>query len=224
MPKEKSVVIIDDHPLAREGLKYIISKNPSFKIVGEAGGGREGFDLVKKIKPDVVIMDVSLPDRSGLEVTRDITIIYPEIKILIVSMHSKIDNITKAFQMGAMGYVLKESIVKRLMEGLETVSRGEHYLDNSVSQTVIEKLLDVPSPEIRMEAKFKKLTPREQEVMRLLAEGLSPKEIGDRLFISAKTVENHRAHVMKKLNFQNTTELIRYAVKHGLVDMEFWDD
>jgi len=223
--EQKSVIIIDDHPLFREGLKTIISRDDRFKVVGEAGSGHEGFGLAKRLKPDLVVVDISLPDQSGIQLTRDLRQLLSETKILIVSMHSKIDYIAEAFQAGATGYVVKESASERLLQGLKSVAKGDYYLDSSVSHAVVENLMKSPLKAAKItDADYATLTPREQEVMRLLAEGLSSKTVAEKLFISPKTVENHRANIMSKLGLHSTIELVRYAAKLGLIDVDLWKD
>jgi len=223
--EQKNIIIIDDHPLFREGLKTIISRDDRFKVVGEAGSGHEGFDVVKRLKPDLVVIDISLPDQSGIQLARDLRELLSEIKILIVSMHSKIDYIAEAFQAGATGYVVKESASERLLQGLKSVAKGDYYLDSSVSHAVVENLMKSPLKAAKItDADYATLTPREQEVMRLLAEGLSSKAVAEKLFISPKTVENHRANIMNKLGLHSTIELVRYAAKLGLIDVDLWKD
>ncbi|MFZ0483984.1 MAG: response regulator transcription factor [Desulfobacterales bacterium] len=225
MAEQKNIIIIDDHPLFREGLKTIISRDDRFTVVGEAGSGHEGFDMVKRLKPDLVVIDISLPDQSGIQLARDLRELLSEIKILIVSMHSKIDYIAEAFQAGATGYVVKESASERLLQGLKSVAKGDYYLDSSVSHAVVENLMKSPLKAAKItDADYATLTPREQEVMRLLAEGLSSKAVAEKLFISPKTVENHRANIMSKLGLHSTIELVRYAAKLGLIDVDLWKD
>ena len=223
MGEKKTVLIVDDHPLFREGLKSLISRNIRFEVVGEAGNGREGLQMAKKLKPDLVIVDISLPDKSGIDLTHDIRSLLRQTRIMIVSMHSKIDYITEAFQAGATGYVVKESATDRLVQGLEAVSRGEYFLDTSLSHKVVKKLMEFPEKKAKItDARYETLTSREQQVVRLLAEGLSCKEIAEKLFISPKTVENHRANIMNKLDLHSTMELVRYAARLGLIDVDLW--
>jgi len=223
--EQKSIIIIDDHPLFREGLKTIISRDDRFKVIGEAGSGHEGLEITKRLKPDLVIVDISLPDQSGIQLTRDLRRLFSETKILIVSMHSKIDYIAEAFQAGATGYVVKESASERLLQGLKSVVKGDYYLDSSVSHAVVENLMKSPLKAAKItDADYASLTPREQEVMRFLAEGLSSKAVAEKLFISPKTVENHRANIMSKLGLHSTIELVRYAAKLGLIDVDLWKD
>jgi DNA-binding NarL/FixJ family response regulator len=221
----KNILIIDDHPLFREGLKTIVERDKRYKVVGEAGTGRQGLKMAKQLKPDLAVVDISLPDINGVQITNEMREMLPDTKIMIVSMHSKIDYIAEAFQAGATGYVAKDSASDRLVQGIEIVLKGEYYLDSSVSHQVVEKLMKFPVKDAKItDADYGSLTPREQEVMRLLAEGSSPKEIADKLCISPKTVENHRANIMKKLDIHSTMELVRYAARLGLIDVDLWKE
>ncbi len=225
MGPKKTIVVVDDHPLFREGLKSLIARNPGLEVVGEAGTGCEGLRLVKELKPDLAVVDISLPDRNGIEVTRELRNTHPNVRIVIMSMHSKIDYITEAFKAGATGYIVKESATDRIVEGIEAASRGEYFLDSTLSHSVIEKLLTTPDKESKItDKRYNSLTAREQEIMRLLAEGLSTKDVAARLFISPKTVENHRFSIMAKLDIHSTIELVRYGAKLGLIDVDLWKD
>jgi DNA-binding NarL/FixJ family response regulator len=223
--KKKSILIVDDHPLVREGLKVIIGRSSNFEVVGEAGAAREGFRMAEELKPDLMLLDISLPDESGLELTRRIRSALPKARILIISMHSKIDYITEAFKAGATGYMAKESAAEKLLTALESVAAGEHYLDSPISHSVIEKLIKSPEKDTEItNGSYRRLTPREQEIMRMLAKDLHVKEIADKLFISPKTVENHRSNIMQKLGLHSAIELARYAAKIGLIDVDEWKD
>ena len=219
------ILIIDDHPLFREGIKTIISRDHRFDVIDEAGSGREGLEKATRLKPDVAVVDISLPDTTGMELSRKIRVQSPDTRIMILSMHSKIDYIVEAFQAGATGYVVKESAAERLAQGLEAVAAGEYYLDSSISQEVVAKLMHSPVKEAKVsDSGYGKLSSREQEIMRLLAEGVPKSEIADQLCISIKTVENHRTNIMRKLDIHNSMELVRYAARLGLIDVDLWKE
>ncbi len=223
MRKRKTVLIVDDHPLFREGLKSLLARHSSFEVIGEAGNGNDGLKKAKKLMPDLVVMDISLPDQSGIEVTSKIRSLLPETRVIVLSMHTKIDYITEAFRQGATGYVVKESATEKLMECLELVSKGEYFVDSSLSHRVVKSLLESDEKERKItDDGYNTLTPREQQVMRLLAEGHSTKQIAENLFISPKTVENHRSNIMSKLEVHTIMELVRYAARLGLIDVDLW--
>ena len=225
MAPKKTILIVDDHPLVREGLKSILKPATEYEVVGQAGNARDAIQMVKRLKPDLVLLDLGLPDKSGLELSREIRSISPPTRILIVSMHSKVDYIVKAFQAGATGYMTKESATERLLQGIAQVLNGEYFMDSSVSHSVVKKLMQTPEKEMKItDVGYETLTSREQEIMVLLAEGYSAKEAAAKLFISPKTVENHRTNIMNKLGLHSTLELVRYAVRLGLVDVDLWKE
>lgn len=223
MTPKKTLLIVDDHPLFREGLKTIIRGDTRYEIVGEAGNSQEAMRIIKEKSPDLVLLDIALPDKTGIEVTQDIKMVSSKTMIMIVSMHSKVDYIVKAFQAGATGYVVKDSAAERLLQGIDAVLRGEYFLDSSISHKVVKKLMESPKEEAKITDRgYETLTSREQEILVLLAEGLSAKEVAEKLFISPRTVENHRSSMMRKLDLHSNHELIRYAAKLGLIDLESW--
>ena len=225
MAPKKTILIVDDHPLVREGLISILKSAAGYEVVGQAGNARNAIRMVKNLKPDLVLLDLALPDKSGIELSREIRNISPPTRIMIVSMHSKVEYIVKAFQAGATGYMVKESATEKLLQGIDRVVNGEYFMDGSVSHRVVEKLMQTPEKEMKItDAAYETLTPREQEIMVLLAEGYSAKETAAKLFISPKTVENHRTSIMNKLGLHSTLELVRYAARLGLIDVDLWKE
>jgi DNA-binding NarL/FixJ family response regulator len=218
-----SLLIIEDHPLFREGLKAILARDSRFTVAGEAGTSKDGLDLARTVRPDLVIVDISLPDLSGIRLTRALIEECPGARIMVVSLHSGVNYIADAFEAGAMGYLVKESAAEKLLLGLDALAQGEIYLDSAVSAEVLKKLR---SPARRRQqardAAYASLTAREQEVMRLVVEGLPTRAIAEKLYISPKTIENHRANLMKKLGVSSTIELVRYAARLGLIDLDDW--
>jgi len=207
----------------REGLKSIIAQNPELEVIGETGEGKEALKMAKTLQPDLVLLDISLPDISGIDLSDAIKRMLPETRILIISMHAKIDYITSAFQAGAKGYVVKDAPSGTILQALDQVSRGEYFLDASVARQVVERLAELPGGQAKIaDAAYESLTRREQEILRLIAEGQSSKEIADRLYISPKTVENHRTNIMAKLDLHSTMEMVRYAARLGLIDIDGW--
>ena len=225
MGEQVRILIVDDHPLFREGVVSLLSRSAGHQVVGEASSGEEGIIKAEKLRPDVVSMDISLPDMSGIDATHRIRSTQPEIKIIMLSIHTKVDFITGAFKAGASGYMTKDATGEKLVECIETVMKGEYYLEKSVSHIVAKNLLVAQEQRENIKtAGYDTLTQREQEVMRLLAEGRSIKMIAEQLFISQKTVENHRANIFSKLNIHSTMELVRFAARYGFIDVDLWKE
>jgi DNA-binding NarL/FixJ family response regulator len=215
------LMIVDDHPLFREGLKTIVNRDKKYTVVCEAGNGADGIRLGRKHQPAIMLVDISMPGKNGIQMIRELKESLPKTRFIIISMHSEADYIVEAFRAGASGYMIKESAAGNLIRGLDAVARGELFLDDALSQEVVYKLMQAKDDTSAGDP-YSSLTAREQEVMRMLAEGLNAKEVASQLFISPKTVENHRTNLMKKLGLHSTVELIRYAARLGLIDLDTW--
>lgn len=219
MTHDKSILIVDDHPLFREGLRARILRDAEFRLVEEAGTAVEALRKAKELEPDLVVVDIGLPDQNGIQLIRELQGLLPHAHVMVVSMHSEIDYVLDALHAGATGYVVKGSASERLMEGLEAVARGDHFLDSSLSAEIAKKLMEcsTEASDFLHDSSYETLTPRQQEVMRLLASGFSNKRIAEELCISPKTVENHRSQIMEKLSLRNSVELGQYAARMGLI-------
>jgi DNA-binding NarL/FixJ family response regulator len=218
MPANKKILIVDDHDTFRESLKQIIGRFAGFEVAGEASDARQAETVAQKIKPDISVIDLSLPDKSGIQLTRTLNTIMPDNRIVIVSMHSKIDYILGALRAGALGYLVKESVSKCLLNALDAALRNEFYLDPALSQEIAARLLETAEVMDVSDSTYGNLTSREQEILRLLAQGVSARDIADKLCISSKTVANHRANILSKLELHSTVDLVRYAAKLGLLE------
>lgn len=218
MEEKIKILIADDHRLVREGLKALLESQSDIEIVGEASDGHETIKKTKELQPDIVLMDISMPNLNGLEATRTIRRKYPNTKVLILTMHLNDEYIFQSLQLGASGYLLKENAAEDLINAIRSVQEGNSYLSPSISKTVIEAYLRKRTTGKGGSA-FEVLTAREREILQLIAEGFTNKEIGKKLYISTKTVEAHRAHIMKKLDIHEVAKLVRFAIQKGLVDV-----
>lgn len=220
---QTTVLLVDDHTLFRGGLKLLLAQNPVYEVVGEAATIEKACDFVDASAPGIVLMDIALPDRNGIEGTRRILRKAPASKVIIISMYAKIEYVVQSLQAGAVGYIVKDSTPDILLGALASVARGNYFFDPTILNEIVQLLLDLhmKAPAISDE-RYGELTPREQEVMRLVVKGLSSKAIGAKLFISPKTVENHRTKVMEKLGLSTVIDLVKYAVKLGIVDVQSW--
>jgi len=219
------VLIIEDHPLTREGLKSVIGRQRNFEIAGEADSGGDGLKMAQDLKPDIIVLDIALPDTSGIRLARKIKAVAPATHILFVSMYAKIDYISEALAAGATGYVIKGSSADVFSKGLQTVAGGGYFLDPSLSQEIVFDLIQRKKLQNNVISDtYCVLTLREQEVLRLLAEGRSAKQIAQKLCISAKTAQNHRSNIMNKLDIHSTVNLIKYAARIGLIDTDDWKE
>ena len=188
------------------------------QLAGEGADAKQGEEAVRLLKPDVAVIDLSLPDKSGIQLTRILKAAVPETRIIIVSMHSKIDYIMGALRAGAVGYIVKESVSGCLHNALEAALQEEYYLDSALSREIVGRLLETAESSDLSDSTYGNLTAREQEIFRLLAQGNAVSNIADKLCISAKTVTNHRANILSKLDLHSTVDLVRYAAKLGLLE------
>ncbi|MBT0665697.1 response regulator transcription factor [Geobacter pelophilus] len=209
-----TILLVDDHPIFREGLRALIEKVDATAVVGEAGDGAEAVRLAGQLKPDMVIMDLTMPVMNGIDATREIKKQLPATKILALSMESDRFFVVEVLKAGATGYLLKDTAFAELSDAITTVAAGETYLPRKVSTLLVQEFLQCIPEE--MSALFQNLSPREREILQLIAAGKSMKEIAYDLGISNKTVENQRQMIMKKLNLFSVAELTKYAVRHGL--------
>ena len=212
-----SIVLADDHVLVRQGLRRILETAASLEIVGEANDGLELLDLLNHVTPDMVILDIFMPNLRGIEAIHEIKKILPDVKILILTMHKDKEYLYFALSAGAKGYLLKEDADKELFSAIEKVRQGKTYISPHFSEEVVDDLVEVGKGNARSIFDVDPLTPREREVLKLIAEGKSSKEIGNTLFISVFTVNNHRASIMEKLNLKKVTDLVKYAIRKGYI-------
>ena len=210
------VLLVEDHTIVRQGLRRLLEEM-GVEVVGEEEDGRKGLEAARKLEPDVVVMDISMPRLSGIEATRRIRKELSGTKVIILTIHLDENYIFKALDAGANAYLVKETASEDLLEAIEAVMKGETYFSPKIPQKVIKSYRKM----VRLGKKvdeFSRLTNREREILQLIAEGFTSKQIGEMLYISDKTVENHRANIMGKLDIHDTAGLVRYAVRIGLVD------
>jgi two-component system, NarL family, response regulator NreC len=206
------ILLADDHALVRHGFRMILAAQPDMEIAGEAGNGREAVELCQKLKPDVVVMDVTMPELNGIEATRRLIELSPRTRVLALSMHKDAVYVREILRAGARGYLLKDSADTDLLAAVRAVAKGEGYLSPGVSDAVLSDYRRHVTDPLDL------LTTREREVLQLIAEGKTNKEIATSLSLSVYTVEAHRGRLMEKLNLHSTGELVRFAVRSGLID------
>jgi DNA-binding NarL/FixJ family response regulator len=210
--KRIRILLADDHAVVRQGFKMILAEQPDMEIVGEAGNGREALALAESLKPDIVVMDVAMPELNGIEATRRIAETAPHTRVVALSMHKDSVYVREVLRAGARGYLLKDSGSDDLVSAVRAVARGEGYLSPAVSDAVLDDYRRHVTNPIDL------LTSREREVLQMLAEGKTNKEIAVILNLSVYTVDAHRGRIMEKLNLHSINELVRFAVRNGLID------
>ncbi|HOK96561.1 MAG TPA: response regulator transcription factor [Anaerohalosphaeraceae bacterium] len=208
------VVLVDDHEIMREGMSALLRKYSQFEVVGQASDGRQAVEVVLELKPDIVIMDVGMPNLNGIEATRRMLAQLPNLKVMALSTHSDGNIVAKMIKAGACGYMLKDSAFEELIEGLNTILEGKTFLCNKVSKVVFSEYVSmITNPNRTLDDG---LSSREREVLQMVAEGHTTKEIAEALNLSTKTVDSHREHIMEKLGIRNVAGLTRYAIREGL--------
>lgn len=213
------ILLAEDHTIVRLGIRSLLDAQAGFEVVGEAGDGREALEKVERLLPDVVLMDSTMPILNGLEATRQICKRFPQVKVLVLTMHTNEEYVFQFLQAGAAGYLVKQTDPQELIAAIQAVYRGDCFLSPMISKTVInEYIRHVKATD--KEDSYNLLTDREREVLQLIVEGFSTKEIAERLHISLKTSGAHRLSLMHKLNIHNLTELTRYAIRKGIIGVE----
>jgi RNA polymerase sigma factor (sigma-70 family) len=218
MMSDIRVVIADDHKLFRLGLRQLINKQPGIAVVAEAATGFEAVNATRDHSPDVVLMDISMPELNGIEAARQIAEAGGGTNVIILSMHTDRRYIIEALHAGARGYLLKDSAAEEVFRAIHKVTRGQLYLSRQINERVIEEFIQ--RSHVDMESAYSVLSAREREVLQLVAEGKSTRDIAEKLNLSAKTIETHRLHIMDKLNLHTVAELTKYAIKEGLISLE----
>jgi DNA-binding NarL/FixJ family response regulator len=208
------ILLVDDHEIMREGICALLRKHPEMEVIGQAADGRMAVDMVRQLRPDVVVMDIGMPNLNGIEATRQMTAENPHLKIMALSTHSDGSVVAKMIKAGATGYMLKESAFSELLDGLRTMAEGKTYLCSKISKVVFADYINLLTNP-RAEA-LDGLTCREREVLQLVAEGHTTKDIAKALHLSPKTVDSHREHIMEKLGVRNVAGLTKYAIREGL--------
>jgi DNA-binding NarL/FixJ family response regulator len=211
-----SIFIADDHAIVRDGLRLLIQAREHLRVIGEAENGRDAVRLVRDLRPDVVVMDIGMPELNGVEATRQIRKMAAAPKVLILSMHGSREHIVRALSAGADGYLLKRSAGPELIDAIEVVARGERYLSRQISATILDEYLFHDGPTAASDP-LALLSERERETLQLLAEGKTNKDIAAQLHLSPKTVHTYRSRILIKLGLHNTPSLIKFAIRHGLV-------
>lgn len=215
-----TIILADDHQIFRDGIKSLLSDEDNLEIIGEASNGDELLSLLKIKSPEILILDVSMPRITGIELTKIITQQYPDIKILILSMHKNEEFVITAMINGAKGYLPKDTSRKELLDAIASISEGEEYLGKLISSSILKSYIKKSYSGFDRLDKEEQLTSREIEIIELIGKGFSNKEIADKLFISVRTVDSHKNHIMCKLKLRTTAELIIYGIKNKIIEIE----
>jgi two-component system response regulator NreC len=211
------ILLADDHTILRAGLKMMLNAQPDMEVIGEAHDGRQAIAEVQRLQPDIVLMDITMPDMNGIEATRQIKKLQPETKVLMLTMHENDEYVFQALRAGASGYMLKEAADTELISALHVVQSGQFYLSPAAQSVMVGDYLQRVRTGEEKDS-YSNLTEREREILKLVAEGYTNNQIAERLVISPKTVDTHRTHIMDKLNLHSRAELVKYAIRRGLLE------
>jgi DNA-binding NarL/FixJ family response regulator len=213
------IILTEDHQILRDGIKALIASE-NIEISGEASSGAELWKLLESVQPDIILMDISLPDTSGIELTRMLGERYPEIKVLILSMYTDENFINQAIKSGARGYLHKNTTREEMLVAIETVYSGADFYSDNVSKIILKSYIAKAKMNVEDSTNhYEILSKRETEILVMFAEGFINKEIADKLFISIRTVESHKNHIMQKLNLKTQVQLVKYAIRHNLINL-----
>ena len=211
------ILLADDHTILRAGLRMMLNAQPDMEVIGEAQDGKQAINATMHLQPDIVLMDITMPDMGGIEATRQIKRIAPEVKVLVLTMHENDEYVFQALRAGASGYILKEAADTELITALHVLRSGQFYLSPSAQSVIVGDYLQRVHTGEEKDS-YNNLTEREKEILKLVAEGYTNNQIAERLVISPKTVDTHRTHVMDKLNLHSRAELVKYAMRRGLLE------
>lgn len=213
------VLLADDHTIVRKGIRSLLDDEPNIEVVGEAEDGQEAVKQVESLNPDVVLMDITMPRLTGLEATRQIKKLFPQVKVLVLTMYTNEEYVLQLLRAGAAGYLIKQSAPAELLSAIQAVYRGDTFLSPAISKVIVQEYLRHTGGTFQDDS-YDTLTVREREILQLIAEGHTNREIADNLDISVKTVGVHRVNLMEKLDIHNTTELIKYAIRKGIISLD----
>lgn len=213
------LVLVDDHEIVRDGIKSLLLNSDNIEIVGEAANVDELFNLLIAHRADIIIMDISLPGKSGIDITKELSTKYPDLKVLILSMFTEEEFIYNAIKAGAKGYLPKNSKQEDLLTAITAIQNGEEFFSPLISKVLMNSYVKKIRNENNFENDQEKLSKREMEILQLVVEGFSNKEISEKLFISIRTVETHKTHVLQKLNLKSTVDLVKYAIKNKIIEL-----
>jgi two-component system response regulator NreC len=215
--KKIKVIIADDHVMVRQGFMVLLNAQPDIEVIGEAADGNEMVELAENLRPDVVLADISMPNLNGIEATKLIHQRYPDMPVVMITIHTSSSYVIRALRNGARGYVVKNDDFQHVIQAIKTVSLGQRYLSSQVSEQIIDAVISGTSLDYNLD---ERISIREREILQLIAEGNTNSQIAKKLVISARTVETHRTNIMRKLELTSQIDILRYAIQHGIIHLE----